>query len=166
MAANKSKSNKQSNGREQRLRLNKFVLYLDENFCSCQQIIQLLDRTNVKYKRHEDKFRKGVADAEFLPSVGMNGWTLLTSDQRMGRRFLERDAIRQHRVRMFAFTSNNLGGFGMARALETALPKMRRFVQSNEPPFIASITSSGSLVMKVNSTELLRRSSRGQYAAS
>jgi len=122
----------------------------------------LLERSQTKYKRHVDKFRTGVADADFLPTVGMNGWTLLTSDQRMGRRFLEREAIRQHRVRMFAFTSNNLGGYAMARALQVALPKMRRFVQKNRPPFIASISSSGSISMKVDAAELLSRSSRRQ----
>jgi hypothetical protein len=61
---------------------------------------------------------------------------------------------------MFAFTSNNLGGYAMARALEVALPKMRRFVQKNRPPFIASISSSGSISMKVDAVELLSRNSR------
>lgn len=110
----------------------------------------------MRFKRHTEHFARGVEDERFLPFIGLRGWTLLTSDQRMGRRGLEREAIRAHQVRMFAFTSNNIGGSKMAEALKEALPKMKRFVQKNEPPFIASITQSGDVLMKLDADALGR----------
>ena len=145
MAAKRTKSKKRSSGKRDRLRLNTFVLYLDENLCNCEGILQILRQTNVRYKRHLELFPAGTKDTVFLPEVGKKGWTLLTCDDNMRRRGLEKQAILHHRVRMFAFTSGSLSGSKMARILSVALPNMKRFVKTQHPPFIASITDNGAI---------------------
>jgi hypothetical protein len=44
---------------------------------------------------------------------------------------------------MFYFSTNNLSGLQMASALKEALPKMKRILQRQPPPFCAAITKSG-----------------------
>jgi hypothetical protein len=148
MAAKRLKSRKRSSGKKERLRLKTFVLYLDENLCDCREIIDTLEKTKVKFKRHTDFFPRSTKDPVFLPLLGKKGWTLLTSDSKMSRRGLEMQAIMHYRVRMFVFTSGNLSGAGMARVLKIAHRKMRRFVQKNPPPFIASLTESGAIHLR------------------
>jgi hypothetical protein len=145
MAAKRTKSRKRYSGKPERLRLNTFVLYLDENLCNCQEIIAVLDELRVRYKRHLAIYPAGTRDPVFLPEIGRKGWTLLTCDDNMRSRGLEKHAILRHRVRMFAFTSGALSGLAMSRILRLALPRMRSLVKSQRPPFIASITGSGAV---------------------
>jgi len=123
-------------------------LYLDENLCNCKEILDVLDTARIKYRRHLDRYETSTKDPVFLPDVGKHGWTMLTCDDDIRRRGLEKQAVLQHKVRMFVFTSTRLSGLKMARILKDALPAMRRFVQRNPPPFIASITEGGLIYKK------------------
>ena len=143
------KSRKRYGGRKERARLNTFVLYLDENLCNCQEILQVLSEKKVRFKRHLDVFPGATKDPVFLPTVGRKGLTLLTCDSDMRRRGLEKQAILQNRVRMFAFTSNNLGGMKMAQILRKTLVRMRQFVRTHHPPFIASISEGGGIYLRL-----------------
>jgi 5S rRNA maturation endonuclease (ribonuclease M5) len=134
------------------LRLNTFVLYLDENICNCQQILKVLEAAKVKFRKHLDMFPTSTKDVVFLPLIGKRGWTLLTCDTDIRRRELERQAVLQHRVRMFVFTSRDLSGEKMGRILQTALQRMRNFVRTNPPPFIASITDTGAVHLRLSAS--------------
>ena len=72
--------------------------------------------------------------------VGSKGWILLTSDKRIRYNLLEKHALEIYAVREFVFTSGNMSGQDMAKALEVALKKMRSFCRRTKPPFVASIT--------------------------
>jgi len=148
MAAKRAKSRKRYAGKPERLRLNTFVLYLDENLCNCAEILRVLEGLRIRYKRHLALYPAGTKDPVFLPDVGKKGWTLLTCDDNMRRRGLEKLAILHHRVRMFTFSSGSLSGSKMADILRKALPKMKRFVQSHPPPFIASVTDGGAVHLR------------------
>lgn len=71
------------------MRLDDFVLYLDENLDNCKPILEALAAHGVKVERHQTHFARGTADDEWLPFVGENGWIVLNerqeeSIQRMG----------------------------------------------------------------------------------
>ena len=59
----------------------------------------------------------------------------------------ERQAIQLNRVREFYFGSGNFNAEEMATALRTALPEMRRIFRAESPPFVCSITRSGSVIV-------------------
>lgn len=44
---------------------------------------------------------RGLKDAQWIPVVGKNGWTLVTRDKRLRHRPLERHLMRQHAVGCF-----------------------------------------------------------------
>jgi hypothetical protein len=96
------------------LRLDDFVLYLDENLDNCQPILDALLNNGVQYRRHRDHFPRGAADETWLPFVTERGWIVLTKDKRNRYNEIERDAVRRHRVREFYFGSGNFNGAEMA----------------------------------------------------
>jgi PIN like domain len=124
------------------------VLFLDENLHNCRPILKALDEAKVPYQRHGATFASGTPDEHWLPTVGRNGWLLITADQRIRYNQLERQAVMAHGVREFVFTSGNLSGTVMAGLLIKALPQMVKLCQRTAPPFIASITKSGAVHLR------------------
>lgn len=91
----------------------------------------------------EDRFTNDAADEEWLPKVGERGWLILTKDDKIRRRPVERDALLRSGARAFILPSGNMSGKEMAATVVNALPSIQRFVDKNQPPFIARITRSG-----------------------
>jgi hypothetical protein len=126
-----------------------FVVFLDENHCNNRKLLAVLRDAAVRVERHLEHFAAGTPDEIWLPSVGKNGWALLTTDARIRYRANEKRAVKAHRVRMFYFSTNQLSGQQMAAAIEKALTAMRRMVARVEPPFCAAITRSGEVYLRV-----------------
>ncbi|MGA8220203.1 MAG: hypothetical protein WB780_01015, partial [Candidatus Acidiferrales bacterium] len=87
-------------------------------------------------------------DEEWLPTVGANGWILLTSDKKIRYNFLEKRALQKNRVREFVFVSGNMSGAEMAGALDLAIGKMQRMCRRFRPPFVAVITRAGEVHLR------------------
>jgi len=147
MASIRNRSKRLSAGKPEQLRLDDFVLYLDENLDNCKPIVQALVESAVRFERHADHFRRGERDEVWLSFVGTNGWAVLTKDKRNRYNEWERQAIQLNRVREFYFGSGNFNAEEMATALRTALPEMRRIFRAESPPFVCSITRSGSVIV-------------------
>lgn len=128
--------------------LNELVLFLDENHCRNPHIIQAIEERGIVCKKHLDYFEAGLEDTEWLPVVAQQGWSLLTTDARIRTNFLEREAVRKNRVRMFYFSRNNLAGAEMGAALQKALPRMEEIVRTSSPPFAASINKKGDVNLR------------------
>src|SRR5580704_1697700 len=151
MAARRSKSKKPSAGSAPSLSPSPpddFVLYLDENLCNSRAILDTLTKLGVRFERHLAHFNRGIPDETWLPRVGSEGWFLLTADKRIRYNFLEKQALKEHAIREFVFTSGNMSGQDMAAALELALPKMRRLCRKLKPPFVVSITRLGEVHLR------------------
>jgi len=116
--------------------------------CNSRAILESLSNPNIPVQRHLNHFPRGTLDETWLPTVGKNGWILLTSDKRIRYNSLERLAVEENAVREFVFTSGNMSGSDMAQAIETALPKIRRLCRKVQAPFIASITRSGEVNLR------------------
>ncbi len=84
-----------------------------------------------------------------MPFVGEKGWLLVTKDKRIRYNELEKAAVLHHRVREFYFSSGNYSGAEMAEILVEALPEMAKVFRRQEPPFIASITKSGKVNLRL-----------------
>jgi hypothetical protein len=125
-----------------------FVLYLDENLCNSAAILESLAKLGVHFERHLSHFHRGTPDESWLPVVGKNGWVLLTADKRIRYNLLEKRALDKSRVREFVFTSGNMSGLEMAKALEQALRKMLNMCNRVNPPFVAAITRGGEVHLR------------------
>ena len=125
-----------------------FVLFLDENHCRNRHLIEAIGEFGIACEKHLDHFDPGVPDVEWLPVIAKQGWSLLTTDAKIKTNFVEKEAVRINKVRMFYFSRNNLAGFEMGQALRKALPHMAKIVSEQAPPFTASISRSGEVVVR------------------
>ncbi|MDH5669933.1 MAG: hypothetical protein OEY86_18180 [Nitrospira sp.] len=96
---------------------------------------------------HDDYFPPDAKDEEWLSSVGLKGWVVLTKDHRIRYRDLERTALMQAGVGAFILTAGDLQGGEMARIFVDALPAITRFINKHKKPFIAKIGRMGSVSM-------------------
>lgn len=85
-------------------------------------------------------FPGDAPDAEWLPKVGEWGWIILTKDDQIRKREVERNALLRSGARAFILSSGNIPRDQMISMIVNALPKIERFVSKNQPPFIARIT--------------------------
>jgi hypothetical protein len=125
-----------------------FTIFLDENHCNNQQLLDVLREASVPVERHLAHFSRATPDEVWIPFVGKNNWALLTSDARIRYRTNEKRAVQENNVRMFYFSTNNLSGHQMASALKKGLPKMKGIFQNQQPPFCAAITKSGEVHLR------------------
>jgi PIN domain-containing protein len=145
------------------LRLDDFVLYLDENLDNCKPIMDALIANSVRFERHRDHFDPGTLDEDWLSFVGRSGWIVLTKDKHNRYNQWEKTAIRRHQVREFYFASGNINAAEMAQALIAALPELRNLTRALEPPFVISITKSGNVTVvfdREGATHLRRHAKR------
>jgi PIN like domain len=93
--------------------------------------------------RHDDRFRQGTPDEEWLPKMGAAGWILLTKDDRIRSKSREREILLSAGVRAFVLSSANLTGDQMAAPFVNAARRMQRVVLGEGRAFIASVSSAG-----------------------
>jgi hypothetical protein len=145
----KTRSRKRSSGKPVKNKpLKNFTLYLDENF-DCEEVKAQLSAANIKFRVYSTDFKGGEEDPNILPLVGRRGWAMLTCDSKNRYRELERKSILRHRVRQFVF-SGNLGAATLAGLLVRVYPTMRRFAREHERPFVAMITKSGDIYLRMD----------------
>jgi hypothetical protein len=101
----------------------------------------------VRVVLHDEVFAQGTPDAEWLPSVGAQGWIVFTRDLRLRYRPAEKEALIAAGVRAFGFTSGNMGGGEVAEAIVRALPKIRSLLAAHKNAFVARITSTSDVAI-------------------
>jgi hypothetical protein len=108
-----------------------------------------LRAAGAKVEVHDDHFPHTEADVDWLPVVGKHGWVVLTKDRHIRTRNLELQALMDAGVAAFVLTAGDLTGAEMAEALVKALPRMRRMVAKHLRPFIATVSRSGDVTLKL-----------------
>jgi hypothetical protein len=145
----KRRSRKRSSGKQVKSKpLKNFTLYLDESF-NCEEVKAALTKANIKFRVYTDDFRGGEEDPNILPLVGERGWAMLTCDSKNRYRGVEHKSILRFQVRLFVFSAN-LGGATLAELLVKVYQKMRAFAREHARPFVAVITKSGDIYLRMD----------------
>lgn len=108
-----------------------------------------LSAANYKFRVYSQDFKGGEEDPNILPLVGKRGWAMLTCDSKNRYRDLERKLIMRYRVRQFVF-AGNLGAATLGNLIVSVYPKMRTFAREHERPFVAGITKSGDIYLRMD----------------
>lgn len=124
------------------------TIFLDENHCGNAHLHKALTEAQVPYEKHLSHFERGAEDTDWIPWVASRNWVLLTSDIRIRHNSLERQAVKENKLRMFYFSRNDIGGAEMGAALAKALPKIIALCGTEQPPFAASINRSGEVNLR------------------
>lgn len=144
------------------MRLDDFVLFLDENLDNCKPILESLTVQSVCYERYQAHFVRGTDDEVWLAFVGERSWVVITKDKRNRYNQWEKLAIRRHQLKEFYFGSGNMSGAEMATALVIALPEMKRICAKEPPPVIGSISKSGIVTIVADSRGSTHERRRGR----
>lgn len=90
---------------------------------------------------HDAHFSQSAPDTEWLAAAGANGWIVITRDDRIRYRVAEKQALRRAQVRAFVLAARgDLRAEELAEIFLAALPKIRRTIIEQPPPFIAKIS--------------------------
>ena len=101
----------------------------------------LLRKAGLNVEIHDDHFPQNAQDPEWLTAAGRKNWIVVTRDERIRYRVAERQAIRRAEVRAFVLAAQgDLRAEMLAEIFLKALPKIRRTVTKQKPPFIAKIS--------------------------
>jgi len=93
---------------------------------------------------HDDHFPPDAPDTAWLQVVGERRWVVLTKDERIRRRPLERQTLLAAGVRAFALTARRLTGSEMGQAFIDARGAMENLLRRRrQRPFIATVTRHG-----------------------
>ena len=130
------------------------VFFID--WCLGKTVANALCEAGADIEHHGDHFDQNAPDIEWLPVVGDRSWVVLTKDQALGSNALELRAIARSHTRVFSLASGNLTRQQMADLFVEVLPKLKKFTQGNQAPFIAKIYKDGRVELWRNSTQLLK----------
>lgn len=97
-----------------------------------------LRNAGYRVERHDDHFQPDTEDREWLPIVAQKGWVALSHNKKMRSVSYERDAAMRSGLRLF-FLIGKMPHPDHATNLIATMPKVLRFLNNNNPPFIAHI---------------------------
>ena len=117
-------------------------VFLDESI-DAESVATALHDAGATVERARQHFAPGTPDEEWLAAVGKRGWIVFTRDKRIRYRALELESLLEARVRAFVFIGGNVTSADTAAALAKALPKIKRIVASETPPFVYNVGRSG-----------------------
>ena len=96
---------------------------------------------------HDDLFAQDALDPDWLRMAGDHGWVVLTKDDKIRYRPIERDAYLRAGVRCFVFTQGNQRMDVIIHAFRLAMEGVDEILVRVEAPFVARITASGDVAI-------------------
>jgi len=119
------------------------VVFFIDRCLGTKQVVEILRNAGAKVEIHDDHFGQDAQDTQWLPQVSQQGWVVLTKDENIGRRGIEKVAVANSNAQVFVLVSKDLTGQKMGEVFVQALGAMERFVEKHSAPFIAKVYKSG-----------------------
>ncbi len=124
----------------------KTVFFIDRSL-GIDPIRAELIKAGLAVEIHDDHFARDEEDRRWLRTVGERNWVVLTKDQRLRYRPLEKAALKASKARVFVLTAGNLRGIEIAAVFVTALPGICKVLHSRPGPFVARIAQAGRITI-------------------
>ncbi|HXD18889.1 MAG TPA: hypothetical protein VN654_17875 [Vicinamibacterales bacterium] len=106
-----------------------------------KKVPEALRTAGVEIRVHDELFPQGMEDVVWLREAGVNGWIVITRDDRIRYNQLEKQAVIAARLRFFSITSSSLTGDEAAALILSALERMSRLCRRHSKRgFIAKIS--------------------------
>lgn len=96
-------------------------------------------------------------DADWLRDVGRRGWVILSKDKHLDRNQVELAGLLESGAPCFVLTGGGMTGAAMADAFLNAMPSIGRFLDKFTPPFVARISSSGTVQMHLTQSGIIKK---------
>ncbi len=114
----------------------KYVFFTDRDLG--KRFPDILKNAGVNVERHADHFAHDAKDEEWLIIVGNRGWYVLTHNRRIRYTPNEIAAVKKFNIGLFVIVGK--APFAeLAQNFVHTLPKVIKFIDKNQRPFIAKI---------------------------
>jgi predicted nuclease of predicted toxin-antitoxin system len=125
------------------------VFFVDRSLAR-RVIPDALRGAGVPVEVHDDHFSQDAQDQLWLAEVGKRGWVVLTKDQHLRYRTVEKNALISAKVRAFVLTARgDLSGAEIGQIFVRALPAIMKLCVMVPSPFVAHVRRDGSVsIMK------------------
>lgn len=104
-----------------------------------------MEAAGANVERAGGAFPFGTPDEVWLTACGQRGWIVLTRDQRIRYRVIEREAIQQSGAAVFALTAGEATAADTAKVIVRLLSKFANMAISEPKPFLYTFGLSGRL---------------------
>ncbi len=121
-------------------RLHEPLVFFVDRCLESKTVVEALENAGLELRLHGRLFAPDAPDAEWLPAVAENRWVLLTKDEKIRRRPIERQALTIPGARSFILTAGNMTGQQMADVLVRHIKRIQRIAKNEKPPLIAVVT--------------------------
>lgn len=129
------------------------VFFADRNL-GRHIFIAALRKAGVSVEGHADHFEDDAPDHIWLPEAAQRGWIILSRDEKILRRPIERDATIASGAALLVLVGASTRTGEIAENFLNTMPKILSFVESERKPFIAK-------VYRPNPTSLVARGRPG-----
>lgn len=113
-----------------------FVYFTDRDLGT--RFPDILQDAGLTVERHAHHFVHNASDEEWLSEVGRQGWIALTHNRRIRYVPNERQAVIDHHVSLLVMVGHAPLP-DLAHSFVATLPRIERFLQRQEPPFIGKV---------------------------
>ena len=113
-----------------------FVYFADRDLG--RQFPKALADAGLAIEQHDDLFPPTCTDEEWLEYVGTNRRIAITHNRRIRYIPNERDAVIRHKVSLLVLVGQAPLS-SLAQNFLNTLPRIERFLEAQEPPFIAKV---------------------------
>lgn len=130
------------------------VFFLDKCL-GRNEVANALRNHGAQVELKTDHFDQETEDAVWIPDVGQRRWIILSKDKMIRHNAVELVALLKSNTHAFVLTSGSQKGAAMAAAFVTALPDMRAMISRFPPPFVGTISASGSVTKFMTHEQLI-----------
>lgn len=99
---------------------------------------------------HDDHFPQNTPDYEWIPTCGEKNWIIISSDKRIKKNLVEREALIRSKVATFFFTSGGITNQQKIDFFTAAFKQITKIVINEKRPFIARINRNGTAKIWIN----------------
>ena len=103
---------------------------------------QMLTDEGINVARHCDYFKDNTIDPEWLEEAGQYKWFCLSRDKKIRYNPKEKEAVMRGSVGLFLLIGKNVTHKDLAINFINTYPKVLKFIERYETPFIAKIYQS------------------------
>lgn len=103
-----------------------------------RQVPDILERAGFHVERHDEHFGPLTPDSVWLAEVGRRGWIGLSHNKSIRYNTEERDLSMRAGLALFMLIGHTTHAL-LARNLVQTFPKVLKFLEEHDPPFIARI---------------------------
>ena len=115
-----------------------------------QKIVRGLREFGEDVLHIKDEFPEGILDEDWLPIVGEKQWFVLTRDDRLRTRPLEKSLLKENKVGCFVLAGKNLKAWDLVVQVVRNWARIKEKASTTRRPFVIKVPPTGTQFVEIN----------------